>query len=407
MTLARRHGQRFADLANPRFRGGSRGLGLGSRRAVQDEGIAPQGEVETDFRGCVQCLAQTFGEFQAAMFIELDVEVHGLSYHEALRMEPGIRGRGAAISPSELQHLAALLRHLQAGAKRRLRQGILHGEAGNGGMVVVIREVAQDEGMKFGREALHGKRSGEVVGEMAIAAHHALLDAPRIGADFQHLEVVIRFEQQKVDAGQMKADGIRDIAEVGEQAHALAFGLDEEAHGVNGIVGDGETVDLEIGDGEALAHFDEFDRGREIFPVKRVMGARVEVDRKRAAALGLLVFEEGDEAANMVTVLVADDHGGDFLGVDGAIGQTPVELAAADAGVKQDAGAAGGNQRCVARTAACQDGDAEDGDTPWNGDVPFSVVCTGRQSRREGAAIGEERRWFGVASGRFGDRIAV
>jgi uncharacterized protein involved in tellurium resistance len=59
---------------------------------VQDEGIGPQGEVETDFRGCIQCLAQTFGEFQAATFIELDVEVHGLSYHEALWMEPGNLG---------------------------------------------------------------------------------------------------------------------------------------------------------------------------------------------------------------------------------------------------------------------------------------------------------------------------
>jgi hypothetical protein len=47
------------------------------------------------------------------------------------------------------------------------------------------------------------------------------------------------------------------------------------------------------------------------------------------------------------------------------------------------------------------------GNTPWNGDVPFSVVCAGTRSRREGVAIGEERRWFGVASGRFGDRIAV
>ena len=67
------------------------------------------------------------------------------------------------------------------------------------------------------------------VRKMAVAAHHALLDAPGIGADLQHVEIVIRFEQQDLHAAQMEFDGIGHVAEIGRDADLNAFGVEAEA----------------------------------------------------------------------------------------------------------------------------------------------------------------------------------
>ena len=50
---------------------------------------------------------------------------------------------------------------------------------------------------------------------MAAAAHDTLFDGPGIRSDTQHFEIMVRFEHQEIDAMEMHAKRIRDIAEVG------------------------------------------------------------------------------------------------------------------------------------------------------------------------------------------------
>jgi hypothetical protein len=167
-------------------------------------------------------------------------------------------------------------------------------------------------------------------------------------------------------------------------------------------VGDGEAVDFEIGDREALAHFDEFGGRGELLPIESRVGAGVQVDGQRGTSLRLLVLEKADQAADMVTVFVADNDGGDFLGVNGTLREALIEFAAADAGIEEDTGAAGGDERGIARTAAGQDGDADDGwcSVSTAGCRKSSVVGWDGSYAAEGRPVSRRcRRRIGVRMG--------
>ena len=41
------------------------------------------------------------------------------------------------------------------------------------------------------------------VGKMSRAAHHALLDVPRVRPDLEHFEIVIRFQNQEIGLAQV------------------------------------------------------------------------------------------------------------------------------------------------------------------------------------------------------------
>ena len=69
---------------------------------------------------------------------------------------------------------------------------------------------------------------GGVVGEMADAGEDALLDRPGVGAVAEHLEVVVGFEQEDVDALEGGLDVGRHVAEVGGDGHADGFGWDSK-----------------------------------------------------------------------------------------------------------------------------------------------------------------------------------
>lgn len=251
---------------------------------------------------------------------------------------------------------AGLLGYFQVKLKARLIECVFHRQTGYRGVVGVVTQMAQHKGVEIPFNAAGDEGGGHVVGEMTVAAHHALLYAPRIGAYLQHLQVVVRFQQQEMAALEVVLHGFRHVAEVSQQAKAVAFGLDNEAHGIGGVVGNGKAADVEVANGEAIPGCDHLNGGSAGAPVNGLMGAFIEVDRQGLAGVRLMVAHQTDEAGDVVTVLMADDDGIQRGRIDLRLREAFVQRAPADARVKQHALAGGGNQRGVAATAAGENG---------------------------------------------------
>ena len=88
---------------------------------------------------------------------------------------------------------------------------------------------------------------------MADAGEYPLFDRPGVRTVAQHLQIVVGLEQEQVDSLKLGFDVGRDVAQVGGKGHADAFGPEDEAYRVSGIVGDGEGADGDVADGEGLA----------------------------------------------------------------------------------------------------------------------------------------------------------
>ncbi len=87
---------------------------------------------------------------------------------------------------------------------------------------------------------------------MSGAAEDALLDDPRIGADLEHVEIVIGFENQAIGVAQMDLDQLRHVAEVGDESDLDSIGAEREADRIGSIVGNGKRVHFDVADAEAL-----------------------------------------------------------------------------------------------------------------------------------------------------------
>lgn len=209
-------------------------------------------------------------------------------------------------------------------------------------MVVVLAQVAEDQSAGAGVEDFADEVAGDFVGEVAHAAHDALFDAPGVGADFEHFEVVVGFEQQQVGALEVNADGLGHVAEVGGDGHFEALGAEGETDGVGGVVGDGEAIDVDVADGETGAGLEEFEDGLEFAPRDGGRGEAAAVDGD-PEFLG-----DGGEAGDVVGMLVGDEDGGEGFGVDVDGGEALEGFLAAEAGVDEDAGAVGRDEGGVA-----------------------------------------------------------
>src|SRR6267142_5041728 len=104
-------------------------------------------------------------------------------------------------------------------------QGFFSGEADKIGIVVFLRNVGEDEIARNGVEAVGVAKifAYGVIRKMAGAAEDALLDDPGIRADLEHVEIVIRFENQAIGATKMDFDELRHVPKVGDDSHFRAI----------------------------------------------------------------------------------------------------------------------------------------------------------------------------------------
>ena len=145
-------------------------------------------------------------------------------------------------------------------------EGFQGGVANQFGVVVVFANVAQDQRGDAGIEIILNESGSDFIGQVAAAAHDTLLHRPRVRADAQHFQIVIRFENNYIARAHVDAQRIGDIAEIGGHGNFDAMRREREADRISGIVGNGKTRDIEIADGEASAGLKSFNGRLRIAP---------------------------------------------------------------------------------------------------------------------------------------------
>ena len=219
-------------------------------------------------------------------------------------------------------------------------EGFFGGEADEIGVVVFLGNVGEDEMTDAGIEAIGvGEEFADrVIRKMAGAGEDALLDDPGIRADLEHVEIVIRFEDEAVGLAEVDSDVIGQIAEIGADRDLGAVGAEGESDGVGGVVGDGERVYIDVADPETLASLDGFDSAEALAEsvgqcaLKGLQGRLGDVER------GFPEAEDLRESVAVVGVFVGDEDGVETLDIAPDGGEAGESFAFSKAGINEDAG---------------------------------------------------------------------
>jgi len=137
------------------------------------------------------------------------------------------------------------------------------------GKIIAFREMREDDVSRLAVVGVFQEIGRRFIGEVTNARKYPLLDRPWIRAIAEHFEVVIRLEQQQIEAFELGFDIGRNVAEIGGHGHAYAGGAEDETDRVGGVMGDGEGADGDVADFKRLAGLEVLDAGKPgglIFP---------------------------------------------------------------------------------------------------------------------------------------------
>ena len=246
----------------------------------------------------------------------------------------------------------------EAGFGGAALQGFFGGEAHEIGIVVFLGNMGEDEVARDGVETFgiaeilaHG-----VIGKMAGAGEHTLFDDPGVGTDFQHVEIVIGFENQTIGAAEMDFDEFRHVAEIGDDRHFRAVRLESETDGIGSVMRDGKSMDVDVANRKMLAGMNRFD-------ATEALGKSFGEDALHGPQSGLGDVERGfpkaehlREAVAVVGVFVGDENTVEMFDCFFDGGEAGESFALTEAGVHEEAGALSLEQRDIARAAGGQNG---------------------------------------------------
>ncbi len=162
---------------------------------------------------------------------------------------------------------------------------------------------------------------------------------------------MIRFQDQAVGAAKMDFDQLGHVAEIGNDGHLRAIRTEREPDGVRRIMGNRESVHVDIADGEMLARLDTFDALEPLAKRFRedalhcIHGRFGDVERRFPDAQHLR------QAVAVVGVLVGDQDAVNALDSSFDGREARQRFALAESGVHEEAGALGLEQSNVARAA--------------------------------------------------------
>jgi hypothetical protein len=240
-------------------------------------------------------------------------------------------------------------------------QSFFGGDPRHVGIIVFLRNVGQDEITRAGIEAfgIAQKFADRMIGEMTGARQNPLFDDPGIGADFQHIQIVIGLKNQAIGFAQMHFNEFRHVAQIGADSYLGAIGPEGKTNGVGGIVRNSESVNVDIADTEALASLDGFGalqplaEGLRKDALQRIHSGRGYVQRR------LPKSERLGQTVAVIGVLVSDQDGIEVVKIRADSSETSKSFAFSEADVYEDAGAFGFEQSQIARTAGRKYGDAQ------------------------------------------------
>ncbi len=214
------------------------------------------------------------------------------------------------------------------------------GNANEIGIVVFLGDVGKDQMADAGIEpfGIGEEFADSMIGEVTGTGKDALLDYPRIGPDLEHVEIVIGFEDEAIGLAEMDSDVIGQVAEIGADGDLGAVGAEGESDGVGCVVRDGERVDVDVADGEALPSLDRLNAAEALaegFGQDALQGFHrglSDVER------GFPEAEDLREAVAVVGVLVGDEDR--IKAIDVALdgGEASEGFAFTEAGINEDSG---------------------------------------------------------------------
>jgi hypothetical protein len=225
-------------------------------------------------------------------------------------------------------------------------EGFFGGKANEIWVVVFLRDVGEDEMADTGIEGLGiGEEFADgVIRKMAGAGEDALFDDPGVRADFEHVEIVIGFEDEAVGLAEMDSHVIRKVAEIGADGDFGAVGAEGEADGVGGVVRDGKRVHVDVADRETLAGLDGLHTAEALAEgvrqnaLKGFQGGLGDVER------GFPEAKDLRETVAVVGVFVGDEDGVEAVDIAPGGGEAGKGFAFSKAGVNEDACAWGFEQ---------------------------------------------------------------
>jgi hypothetical protein len=198
------------------------------------------------------------------------------------------------------------------------------------------------------------------VRKMARAAHHALLDVPRIGTHLQHIEIVIRLQNQKIGFAQILFHKLGHVAEIGDDHYLDSVRAEAVTNRIGGVVGDGERSYFDVADFKSYAGTNVFDALD--FSYRAVLAQPQDFAMRQLREIGRAfpVARHLRHGAGMIAVLVSDQDGVHVVGTQAAQRfETPQHFLAAKACVNEESGMACLEQRAVARASRRQNGYSE------------------------------------------------
>src|SRR3990172_8334865 len=112
--------------------------------------------------------------------------------------------------------------------------------------------MCQNDVLSLAIEFVFQKAADNFVRQMPLTAHDPLFQVPRIGANFQHLKIMARFENDDVTALQPVHNKLCHISQVSDMANPDSLRLEVETQWINGIMRNRKATNRKILDGERL-----------------------------------------------------------------------------------------------------------------------------------------------------------
>ena len=237
-------------------------------------------------------------------------------------------------------------------------------------MVVLFRQVRQNEEFRTSIIIFCQKIRESVIGKVSHAAHDPLLHRPGIRAYAQHLYIVVGLDHQYLAAADVMLYAGRHITKIGAHTNFDAFTAKRKAHGIDRIMRYRERHDRHVPNLKRAARLKSC-QPLQVDPITCAIArvAAIRVMRSCGHVHGnLQLLGEHVQTAYVVGMFVGDQDGVDQPGILAASRQAPQQLAARQSCIHQQAAPAAGNQRAIASAAARQDRyrDCHEVENNWN-----------------------------------------
>lgn len=240
------------------------------------------------------------------------------------------------------------------------------------GLVAFAAQVGEVKVAQVGGHDLRGGFGGGFVGQMAVAAEDALLEAPRAARTIlQHLHVMVGFEDEDVRGADAVEHQLGDVAEVGGKTEIAGGGAQQKSDRILRVVRNGKRFDAHIADFKSRAVFKQspvnflFQVFRAVEAVERGFFRPFGFERPDGAVLRAAIAIDRDvkfvgdaeQSADVVGVFVRDENGGQVFRRAPDAGEALADLARRKPGVHEHAGFGGFEVGAIAAGTAAEDGE--------------------------------------------------